>query len=249
MCAVKASKNTSTQYADKVRVYINEESKTAVPVWSTYKDRSSWRVVHVGDYKANARPNDVGAVENELLQKFYPGHNKHQSFFTDTSYHSPLNQKTAGKIHTYGTDKTHQIEYSLYEPVEAYKLLSSVKGQDPYGFGKELTSLKSYNWHNVVNNWGVGRDGKGWQVAYNIHYPDGSKETVFESDVLSDPDAALPIFQKAVDKARANTRPDAIGKTARSPRSVVHFNVGFSKTGRHTGKPRVDTVGKLGSIK
>jgi hypothetical protein len=190
--------NKAIEYGDDTLFFIDQENKTAVPVWVSAKDyNKGWVDVRVGSYTAKARYTDRIAVEQELLQAHYPGNTVQKRFFSDLSYHSALNQGIAGKVDHYGVGSPYMIDFSRYTPVERYKLLYPVKASAPgAAFGQVRKSVTTYDWEYLVLNWrpGKGSGDKEWQVEHKIKRADGSDDVLYESSWSSNADGALELF-------------------------------------------------------
>lgn len=196
----KERKHEAIAYGDEVTFYVNDRTGTAVPVRIDAKDyNKGWEDVYVGAYTAKARRGEANAVARDLLIEHYPGHDRRRSFYDDLSYHSSLNQGTAGKSEVYGVDSPYMVNFSLYKPMRSYKLLYPVRTSDPGSFGKVRGKVTEYEWEYVVNNWHPVGDGRiEWSVKHVVKYPDGTEKVLYQSSRTSDPDEALTRYNERV---------------------------------------------------
>lgn len=199
----RTMEKTGNPYADTVIYYINEATNTAVPTWSV-ETSNGWYTVHVGKHAGKARYVDKLAVTFELLKAHYPGHTKKQSFFVDTSYHSPLNQRELGKIAKYGMSE-YTVGFSTVKTAKKYTLKYPVESSAKSTFGKKKTTVTSYIWRYIVLNWKPSGKGREWFVTDTIHQPDGSDKVLYKSATFSDPEKAKILFSERVEKAKTES--------------------------------------------
>ncbi len=242
-------KTTVTQfvtYGDEVRFFVNLSDKTAVPVWTSDKDyNKGWVDVHVGAYTAKARRTDAFAVRSNLLRTHYPSNTVERFFYDDLSYHSGLNQGTAGKVTNYGVADPNMVQFSRYTPVGRFKLLYPVKTSAPGRTGDTRNHVTAYDWEYIVNNWSPGREKESplnWKVTHKIKYADGTEKILYESPVTSDPTQALSLFNSRVTGAGGKTYsvPDDLDRVfKREGDRLDKAREGKVKIRRTTGRRRV----------
>lgn len=189
-------------YASKVRFYADHADKTIIHTHTEYVGKG-WRDVRVGNHHEKTRRGE-GSIKYNLMDKYYPKHDDELSLFSETSYHSSLNQGTAGKIDTYGTHEYNK-DFSVYKDAGEYELLQPVKTESPKEFAKVINKVNLQKWRYVVLNWKPDGNDVLLFVKDTIHDPIRDTEKVlFKSKEfpLADKNKAIDIFNKRVKDAK-----------------------------------------------
>jgi len=130
--------------ADKVSFYAIESKDMIVPVYKEDMGKG-WYTLVVGDVVQKTRNPDP----MQILRMNY-GSPKSISLFSETSYHSGINNPN--KIKNYGTED-YTLDFSSYKPIKTMKLVEPVKSNLKKKFGKTINKVELQTWDYIVIDW------------------------------------------------------------------------------------------------
>jgi hypothetical protein len=137
--------HSNIPYASEVSFFANPNNASIITASRKFLGKG-WYLYRVGDYVKKSR--DGGLLVTFIKEK-YPNY-EGVSLFSETSYHSPLNEPE--KITNYGTHN-YNLQYSHYIPIGNYKLEQPVKNELKKGFGKEINNVEMLKWDYIVLDW------------------------------------------------------------------------------------------------